>query len=108
MIDPKELINYLGLGTGGGLLFWLAWKFVFRSGAEQTALATISGNFELMAKNLREQLEDQSAKIDELEAGMLKLSGEVKTLRKENHALKAENAKLREENQRLKYETLEV
>lgn len=97
MIDPKEIINYLGLGTGGGLLFWLAWKFVFRSGAEQTALATISGNFEMMAKNLREQLEEQAARIDELEL-------EVNEVRKENRKLRRENAELREENRRLRYE----
>lgn len=97
MIDPKELINYLGLSTGGGFLFWLAWKFVFRSGAEQTALATISGGFESMAKNLREQLEEMSARIDDLE-------GELKAVRKENRELREENRELRAENQRLKYE----
>lgn len=97
MIDVKEIINYLGLGTGGSLMFWLAWKFIFRSGAEQTALATISGNFEMMAKNLREQLEEQAARIDELEL-------EVEAVRKENRQLRKENAELREENRRLRYE----
>lgn len=97
MIDPKEIINYLGLGTGGGLLFWLAWKFVFRNGAEQTALATISGNFEMMAKNLREQLEEQNAKIDKLEL-------EVEEVRKKNLKLRMENARLTEELNRLKFE----
>lgn len=99
MIDPKEIINYLGLTGGGGLLFWLAWKFVFRNATDQTALATISSNFELMAKNLREQLEEHDKKIDGLET-------EVQALRKENRILRAENLKLREENHRLKYEEL--
>lgn len=96
-MDPKDLINYLGLSGGGALLFWLAWKFVFRNATDQSALATISSNFELMAKNLREQLEEHDAKIDGLEA-------EVKSLRNENRILRAENLKLREENHRLKYE----
>lgn len=96
-MDPKELINYLGLGTGGGFLFWIAWKFAFRTGAEQTALASIATNFELMNKNLREQLEEQISRIDGLEV-------EVKTLRKENRILRDENAQLREENRKLKYE----
>lgn len=97
MMDPKELINYLGLGTGGGLLFWIAWKFIFRNAADQSALAVISGNFEFMAKSLREQLEEQSARIDELEA-------DQKVLREENRKLLAENVELRAENSRLRYE----
>lgn len=96
-MDPKELINYLGLGTGGGFLFWIAWKFVFRTAAEQTTLGTIATNFDAMSRSLNEQLEKQIARIDDLEV-------EVKTLRKENRILRDENAQLREENRKLKYE----
>lgn len=97
MIDPKEIINYLGIGTGGSFLFWLAWKIVFRNGTDQSALSVISGNFELMAKNLREQLAEQSARIDDLDL-------ELKSVREENRKLRNENSDLRDENRRLRYE----